>query len=352
MLTHEQVMAALSHVQDPELGRDLVALNMIRDLKIKEDSIAFTLVLTIAACPLRHHMAEDARKQLLKLPGIQHVHIEFGAMTSEERKTTLGSVKPQLPKLNAMNRIGRVLSVMSGKGGVGKSSVTAMLAVELARRGEKVGILDADITGASMPKIFGLPGGGLRGGEQGMLPAITSLGIRVVSSNLMLMEEDAAVAWRGPMIAGMIQKFWDDVLWGKLDTLLIDLPPGTSDATITVMQSLPVKGVFLVTTPQQLSGLVVRKAANLLQRLDIPILGVIENMSYFRCPDTDKNHAIFGPSHAHEIAEHCNTSVVTRLPIDPQVTELCDQGRVEEVHLPEMEALASHLQVERESPGK
>ena len=343
MITEQQVLDVLSKVQDPELGRDLVSLKMVRDVQILDGKIAFTLVLTIASCPMRFHMAEDARYQLLQIPGVSDVQINFAAMTPEERKEALGSTRAALPKLNAMNRVGRVLSVMSGKGGVGKSSVTAMLAVELARRGQKVGILDADITGASIPKMFGLPSGGLRGGEMGILPAVTPLGIRIVSSNLMLKEEDAAVAWRGPMIAGLIEKFWNDVLWGKLDTLLVDLPPGTSDATITSMQSLPIKGVVLVTTPQQLAGLVVRKAANMLNRLDIPILGVIENMSFFRCPDTGKEHLIFGPSYAQEVALHANTNVIARLPIDPRIAELCDTGRVEETSLPEIKEIAQKL---------
>lgn len=343
MLTTEQVMQALSTVQDPELGRDLVSLNMIRDLVIKDGLISFTLNLTIPGCPLKDHMAKDAREALMKLPGVQHVHVDFGSMSAEERKEVLNTGNRQLPKLNAMNKIDRVISVMSGKGGVGKSSVTALLAVELARRGQKVGILDADITGASIPKLFGLPPGGLRGGDLGILPAITPLGIRIVSSNLMLKEEDTTVAWRGPLIAGMIQKFWDDVLWGKLDTLLVDLPPGTSDATITVMQTLPIKGVMLVTTPQELSGMVVRKAAHLLNRLDIPILGIIENMSFFHCPGCKEEYAIFGPSHSEKLADDFSTELVTRLPIDPTIAELCDQGKVEQVILPEMYAVAERL---------
>ncbi len=282
----------------------------------------------------------------MKLPGVRQVHIEFGSMTEEERKQVLNSGKRPLPKLNAMNKIDHVYSVMSGKGGVGKSSVTAMLAVELARQGQKVGILDADITGASIPKLFGLPAGGLRGGDLGILPAITPLGIRIVSSNLMLKEEDTTVAWRGPLIAGMIQKFWDEVLWGKLDMLLVDLPPGTSDATITVMQNLPIKGVMLVTTPQELSGLVVRKAAHLLNRLDIPILGIVENMSFFRCPGCEEEYSIFGPSHTNQLTTDFETTLVAQLPVDPNIAELCDQGKVEHVQLPEIKALAAQIMIE------
>lgn len=343
MPTTEQIMQALAAVQDPELGRDLVTLNMIRDLKIQDGSVSFTLYLTIPGCPLKDHMAKEAKEALMKIPGVQAVDITFGNMTAEERKAVLNNGKRQFPKLGVMNKIEHVYSVMSGKGGVGKSSVTAMLATELSRQGQKVGILDADITGASIPKLFGLPAGGLRGGDMGILPAITPTGIRIVSSNLMLKEEDLTIAWRGPLIAGMIQKFWNDVLWGRLDTLLVDLPPGTSDATITVMQNLPINGVMLVTSPQELSGLVVRKAANLMTRLDIPILGVIENMSYFRCPGCNQEYPIFGPSHSDKLAADFNTSLVTRLPIDPNIAELCDQGRVEQVNLPEMTIVAKHL---------
>jgi len=343
MPTTEQVMQTLSKVQDPELGRDLVSLNMIRNLTIQDGVVNFSLFLTIPNCPLKDHMAKDARDTLMRLEGVRQVNIQFESMSEEERKQLLGRGNRPLPKLNSMNQIKQVYSVMSGKGGVGKSSVTAMLAVELARQGLKVGILDADITGASIPKLFGLPAGGLRGGDMGILPAITPLGIRIVSSNLMLKEEDTTVAWRGPLIAGMIQKFWDDVLWGRLDILLVDLPPGTSDATLTVMQNLPINGVVLVTTPQELSGLVVRKAGHLLERLDIPILGVVENMSFFRCPGCNQDYSIFGESHSTKLAEDFKTKLITKLPINTSIAEYCDQGQVEQTTLAEMQTLAAHL---------
>ncbi len=343
MPTTEQVMQALSKVQDPELGRDLVSLNMIRNLTIQDGVINFSLFLTIPNCPLKDHMAKDARETLMQLEGVKQVNIQFESMSEEERKQLLGQGNRPLPKLNSMNQIKQVYSVMSGKGGVGKSSVTAMLAVELARQGLKVGILDADITGASIPKLFGLPAGGLRGGDMGILPAITPLGIRIVSSNLMLKEEDTTVAWRGPLIAGMIQKFWDDVLWGRLDILLVDLPPGTSDATLTVMQNLPINGVVLVTTPQELSGLVVRKAGHLLERLDIPILGIVENMSFFRCPGCNQDYSIFGESHSSKLAQDFKTKLITQLPINASIAEHCDQGQVEKITMVEVQTLATHL---------
>ena len=232
-----------------------------------------------------------------------------------------------------------MIAVLSGKGGVGKSSVSALLACELARAGKKVGILDADITGPSIPRLFGLPPGGLKGSDQGILPAVTKLGIKIVSTNLMVPDENAAVIWRGPMISSTIQQFWREVLWGTLDVLLVDLPPGTSDAALTVMQSIPVNGVVLVSTPQQLACRVVRKADSMLKQLNIPVLGVVENMSYYPCPDTGKLHLIFGPSHAAELAKEVNTALSVQLPIDPQIAELGDIGKIEDFRQPELNVI-------------
>jgi Mrp family chromosome partitioning ATPase len=265
-------------------------------------------------------------------------------MTEEERRAVMGSAAPALPKLNSLSRIERVVAVLSGKGGVGKSSVTALLACALTRQGKKVGILDADITGPSIPRLFGLPSGGLRGSPQGILPAATRGGIRVISTNLLLAEETQALIWRGPMISGTIHQFWGDVLWGKLDVLLVDLPPGTGDATLTVMQALPVSAAVMVTTPQALAGMVVQKAYGLLEKLSIPVIGVVENMSYYPCPDTGKVHEIFGPSHAEETARACGAPLSARLPIDPQLAVLADNGQVEQAPIPdELAALAERI---------
>ena len=337
MLTQDQLLAELQKVSDPELRRNIVELGMVKDLKINSaDLVTFTMALTIPGCPMKNQMERDARMVLMGLPGVKDVKITFGAMTEEERRKAIGSAQPQLPKLNQFNHVEKVIAVLSGKGGVGKSSVSALLACELARAGKKVGILDADITGPSIPRLFGLPPGGLKGSDQGILPAVTKLGIKVVSTNLMVPSEDAAVIWRGPMISGTIQQFWRDVLWGTLDVLLVDLPPGTSDAALTVMQSIPVNGVVLVSTPQQLAGMVVRKADSMLKQLNIPVLGVVENMSYYPCPDTGKTHFIFGPSHAAELAKQVNTQLALQLPIDPSIAELGDAGQIEDARQPEL----------------
>ncbi|HOD04436.1 MAG TPA: Mrp/NBP35 family ATP-binding protein [Anaerolineaceae bacterium] len=344
MPTEQDVMAALSQVMDPELGRNLVELKMIRQLTIRPDGhVSFMLALTIPNCPLREQIRASAQAAVEALPGVKKVTVTLGAMTEEERREVLGRSGPMLPKLNTASQIKRVIAVLSGKGGVGKSSVTALLAVALAHAGQKVGILDADITGPSIPKLFGLPPGGLRGNDQGILPGITPLGIRIISTNLMVPEEDTAVIWRGPLITGAINQFWSDVLWGKLDTMLVDLPPGTSDATLTVLQTLPINGVVLVTTPQQLASLVVRKAVRMIQQLNVPILGVVENMSYYPCPDTGKHHDIFGPSHADEIASLANAPVWARLPIEPQVAALADAGQIEAVNPAMMKDVVAQL---------
>ncbi len=344
MISEAEILTALRQVIDPEIGKSIVDLGMVRNLKLDEQGkIAFTLALTVPTCPAREQMAANARQVLAALPDVKQVEIAFGMMTEEERKAVVAQIRTNLPRLNAFNKVERVIAVMSGKGGVGKSSLTALLAAEMSRRGQKVGILDADITGPSIPKLFGLPAGGLRGNAQGILPAITRGGVRVVSTNLLVREEDAAIIWRGPMISGTIQQFWSEVLWGRLDLLLVDLPPGTADAALSVAQNLPLNGVILVTSPQQLAALVVRKALHMLQELGIPVIGVVENFSYFVCPESGIKHEIFGASHAQEIAENAGVELLARLPIDPLITGAGDNGQIENVRLTELNGLAERL---------
>lgn len=353
MIATDQILDTLRKVIDPELGQNIVDMGMVRDLILLPDGkVSFTLALTVPSCPLKDHMAFNARQMLLTLPEIKQVDVTFGAMTDAERKAAFAKARPTLPRLNAFNKIGQVIAVMSGKGGVGKSSVTALLAVMLARKGKKVGILDADVTGPSIPRLFGLPAGGLRGSAQGILPAITPSGIRVVSTNLLVPEEDTAVIWRGPLISGTIQQFYNEVLWGKLDVLLVDLPPGTADAAITVIQNIPLSGAILITSPQQLAALVVRKAVHMLQNLQIPILGVIENYSYFVSPDNGTTHEIFGPSHADEITRMTGAPLLARLPIDPLLTARCDAGEIEMASTAPFEPLLPLFTTVNSSVGK
>jgi Mrp family chromosome partitioning ATPase len=302
---------------------------MVRNLTIHEGTLTFTLALTIPECPLRDQLTEDARAAVAALPGVKDVIITPGAMTDGERAAALGHTQPEQPRANRLNEVRRVVAIMSGKGGVGKSSVTALLALGLARQGQQVGILDADITGPSIPRLFGLRTGNMRNGAIGILPGVAAEGIKVISINLLLPDEDTPVIWRGPLLSGAIQQFWSDVFWGRLDYLLVDLPPGTSDVALTVMQSLPVKGVIVVTTPQALAAMVVRKTVRMIAQLGAPIVGVVENMSYFVCPDTGKRYEIFGPSHAEEIAAVAGAPVLARLPIEPELTRLGDSGQID-----------------------
>lgn len=347
MVSENEVLERLKHVMDPELGKDIVELGMVQDLKIRKNGkVEFTLKLTIKGCPMRNRMSNDAKAALESLPGVTSVEVNFGEMTQEERNALSGRLQGGLPKLNSFNKVKQVVAIMSGKGGVGKSSVTALLAIALQRQGLRVGILDADVTGPSIPKFFGMPSGGLRATDQGILPAISNSGIKVMSVNLILPEEDLAVVWRGPVISKTITQFWTDTLWGMLDYLLVDLPPGTSDAALTVMQSIPLNGIVLVTTPQQLAGMVVRKAVNMAKQLSIPILGLLENMSFYPCPDSGKAHYIFGPSHVEEVASVLEGVQWARLPINPEMATLGDSGAIEKVVLPDMGNLVQNL-VER-----
>jgi Mrp family chromosome partitioning ATPase len=257
-------------------------------------------------------------------------------MTQEERQ----KLTARMPSAVNLNQVGQIVAVMSGKGGVGKSSVTALLAVALKRQGLSVGILDADVTGPSIPRMFGITGP-VRGLPLGMLPIETRSGIRVMSTNLMLAEEDMAIIWRGAIMSATIRQFWTDVLWGRLDYLLLDLPPGTSDATLTVMQALPLNGVIMVTTPQSLASMVVRKTVHMSQMVNVPILGIVENMSFFPCPETGTRHMIFGPSHAETITSLSESPLLGQLPIDPGLAQLADEGKIEQYHHAAYDELAA-----------
>ncbi len=239
-----------------------------------------------------------------------------------ERKT------PERAKSHAQSRVKKVIAIVSGKGGVGKSLVTSLLAVNMNRRGHKTAILDADVTGPSIPKVFGISGQA-QGNEQGMYPRKSQQNIQVMSVNLLLKDPSAPVVWRGPIIAGTVKQFWSEVIWGEVDYMFVDMPPGTGDVPLTVFQSLPLSGIFIVTSPQELVSMIVEKAVNMANMMRVPILGLIENMSYLQCPDCDKKIPIFGESHVQEIAEKHGLEVLAKLPIDPEIARLCDNGQVE-----------------------
>ena len=241
---------------------------------------------------------------------------------------------PELYQVNDQSSIKHVIGVISGKGGVGKSLVTGILATELARKGHKVGILDADITGPSIPKMFGLSGLHVFGQGDKIIPAQSKGGIKIMSTNLILENENDPVLWRGPMLMGALKQFYEDTLWGDIDYLLVDMPPGTGDVALTVFQSLPIEGVVIVSSPQDLVQVIVGKAVKMAAMMNVPVLGVVENMSYMECPECGHKLEPFGPSHLQEIVDEFNVADLGRIPIDPKVAASCDAGTFES-ELPE-----------------
>lgn len=250
------------------------------------------------------------------------------ASCGEECASRKMDPKDMLEPGHAMSSIKHVIGVVSGKGGVGKSLVTSMLAVLFNRNGYRTAILDADVTGPSIPKIFGLQTG-VKTNEWGMLPAKTKTGIEIMSVNLLLENENLPVVWRGPVISGAIRQFWSDVIWSDIDFMFVDMPPGTGDVPLTVFQALPLDGIVIVTSPQELVSMIVSKAVNMAKMMNIPILGIVENMSYFECPDCKKRTSIFGESHVHDVAKENGTRVLGQLPINPELARQCDSGLLE-----------------------
>ncbi|RLC93195.1 MAG: ATP-binding protein [Chloroflexi bacterium] len=311
MASEQEIRDALSSVLVPQAARSVTDLNLVRSIQVGDGKVKVTLASTALSDGAKEWVASHARSAIEGMPGVKEASLDFVEAAPQE-----------------INRIRHSVAVMSGKGGVGKSLVTALLAIALNRQGHKVGILDADITGPSIPKMFGInshPGGS----PSGILPVQSESGVSVMSINLLLPAEDEAVIWRGPLIAKAIQQFWQEVLWGELDCLMVDLPPGTADAPLTVMQSIPLSGVVIALTPQDLTAMVVRKAVKMAKTMNIPVLGVVENMSYFVVPETDKRIEIFGKSRGAEMAEVAGAPLLGQLPLDPELARLCDEGCIE-----------------------
>lgn len=246
-------------------------------------------------------------------------------------------------KLNAGSSVKKVIAVVSGKGGVGKSLLTGLLASSMQRRGRQCAVLDADITGPSMCKNLGVSGKA-QASDAGILPKEASGGVKVVSANMFLPNETDPVVWRGPIISGMVKQFWSDVLWGDVDYMFVDMPPGTGDVPLTVFQSLPVDGIIIVTSPQELVSMIVAKAVKMAKMMNIPIIGLVENYAYFHCPDNDKDYEIFGPSHINETAMEYGLQVLARLPINPELAKACDAGRLAECEVAGVEACIDYIE--------
>ncbi len=311
MVTKEQVIRSLEAVLVPAAGRSIVGLNLVREVTISGGEVNIALASTGLVPGAQDWVKTGVCEAVGKLPEVRAVAVEYGGVKAKE-----------------LNRIDHIIAVMSGKGGVGKSLVSSLLAVALKRKGLEVGILDADITGASIPRMFGIrvpPSGN----ENGILPVLSRCGIGVMSINLLLPSEDDAVIWRGPLIGNTIKQFGEEVLWGRLDYLIVDLPPGTADAPLTLMQSFPVSGVVIVFTPQDLVEMIVNKAVKMVRQMQKPLLGVVENMSYLYVPEIHKKIDVFGKSKAERMARAAQAPLLGQLPIDPEMARLCDEGNIE-----------------------
>ena len=311
MPTSEEVKTALDTVLVPGAMRSLVKMNLVKDISVADGKVDITLAAAALMKSAQDWLKDKVSDTITGLDGVKDVNVSYA------------DVKPR-----ELNSIKNVIAIMSGKGGVGKSLVASLAAIALRRQGCEVGILDADITGPSIPRMFGVSGPPAVS-ETGMLPVPSRSGIEVMSINLLLPTEDDAVIWRGPLIGHAITQFWEDVLWGNLDYLIVDLPPGTADAPLTVMQQLPISGIIIVFTPQELTAMVVRKAVKMARQMNKTILGVVENMSYLYIPELDKKIELFGKSRAEEMAQAAGAPLLGQLPIDPALAKLCDEGNIE-----------------------
>lgn len=312
MINEEQVRKSLEDVLVPAVKRSIVGMNLVSEITCSNGKVNITLASTGLIPGAQKWIKAEAKEAIGNLPEVKKVNIEYIEAKAKD-----------------LNEIDHIVAVMSGKGGVGKSLVSSLIAIALKRLGYEVGILDADITGPSIPKMFGLkalPSGN----ESGILPVLSRSGIEIMSINLVLPNEDDAVIWRGPLIGKVIQQFGEDVLWGKLDYLIVDLPPGTADAPLTLMQSFPISGVVIVFTPQDLVEMIVRKAVNMTRKMDKHILGIVENMSYLYVPEINKRIDVFGKSRGEELARTVDAPLLGQLPIDPELAKLCDEGNIEQ----------------------
>jgi ATP-binding protein involved in chromosome partitioning len=327
----EEVLRELRTVQDPDLHRDLVTLGMIQDLKIEGDRVSFSVVLTTPACPVKDKMKQWAEDAVRRLPWVRQLAVDMQAKTVSGRG---GSNEELIP------RVKNVIAVASGKGGVGKSTASVNVALALAETGAKVGLLDGDIYGPNIPLMMGLKTKPELHSEGGKIIPFRSYGIRLMSIGFFL-DEDNPVIWRGPMVHGAIQQFLRDVDWGELDYLVIDLPPGTGDAPLSLSQLIPLSGVVIVTTPQDVALQDVAKGMAMFRRLEVPVIGVVENMSYFICPNCSERHEIFGRGGGERIAAHFGVPFLGKVPLQPKVRIGGDEGRpvvVTDPQAPESEA--------------
>ncbi|MFQ5441800.1 MAG: iron-sulfur cluster carrier protein ApbC [Thermodesulfobacteriota bacterium] len=314
-ITKVQVLNALSRVMDPELGKDLVALNMIRDVKIDGTLVSFDLVLTTTACPLKKELEENSRKAAMGVAGVTEVNVKVGAEVPKSKG---------LPDKTPIPGVKNTIAVASGKGGVGKSTVAVNLALALAATGAKVGLLDTDVYGPSIPLMMGIHETPAATPDEKLVP-LENFGLKLMSVGFML-DEETPLIWRGPLVMQLIKQFLQNVLWGELDYLIIDLPPGTGDVQLTLVQTIPLTGAVIVTTPQDIALLDARRAIKMFGEVKVPVLGIIENMSYFICPHCNKETEIFSHGGGEKTSERYKVPLLGKIPLDVKIREGGDRG--------------------------
>lgn len=333
-VSRETVMAALVTVKDPELHRDIVSLNMVKDLNVEGGHVTLTVELTTPACPLKDEIGRDIEAVLGALAGVEEVTIDWGA---DVRSSTPREGQKAIPGVR------NIIAIASNKGGVGKSTVATNLAVALAQTGARVGLVDADVTGPNLPTMFGVAQGLQAKNNQGLRP-IERFGVHVVSIGFLL-PKGTPVVWRGPMIGSAVRQLLHDVDWPELDYMLIDLPPGTSDASMSMAQDAPIAGVVIVSTPQAVSLEDAMKAITMFEKLDVPVFGIVENMSYFIAPDTGNRYDIFGHGGARDAAGELGIDFLGEIPIEPAVREAGDRGVPAVIGAPESASTRAFEQI-------
>ncbi|HKJ84203.1 MAG TPA: iron-sulfur cluster carrier protein ApbC [Mariprofundaceae bacterium] len=338
-VSQEQVLKALSNIIDPDLGKDIVTLGFVKDLSIESGRVSFTIELTTPACPVKEQFRQQATELVGAIAGVQDVHVNI---TSQVQSGKSG--------VTAIPGIKNIIAVASGKGGVGKSTTAVNLAVALAQTGARTGLLDADIYGPSIPSMMGLADKEPELREKTLIP-LENYGVRTISIGF-LIDEDQAVIWRGPMVAGALTQLLNDVAWGDLDYLVIDMPPGTGDAQLTLAQKVPVTGAVIVTTPQDIAVADARKGIAMFQKVNVPVLGLVENMSVFVCPHCGEQSHIFDEGGADRLGEKYNTEVLARIPLDIKIRENSDGGTPIVASLPDSDQAKAYSEMAGEVARK
>ncbi len=341
-ITEQSVLDALRSVRDPDLHKDIVTLGFVKDVKISAGSVAFTIELTTPACPVRDQMREQARALVARLPGVTDVQV---TMTASVRTARPGDARAPIPGVK------NIIAVGAGKGGVGKTTVAVNLAIALSRSGSHVGVIDGDVYGPNVPMMLGLGRAPLMADQEQKILPPEQYGIRVVSMGL-LAGDDSAIIWRGPMLHGVVRQFFQDVRWGELDYLVIDMPPGTGDVALSLSQTVPVAGAIVVTTPQQVSLADSRRAVRMYQKLTIPVLGIIENMSYFVCPNCRHESDIFGRGGGEETATDMGVPFLGRIPIYEPIRVGSDTGNPIVISEPDSPAAQAFVHVAEQTAAQ